>query len=113
MNMSKALPQGKTKRSTEEASKQAGRPALSEAERKITVGVGLKQAEIFRLDQARMEQVATIGMNIEQSVYLRSCLLAHLALLDLTKEGMISGGVITKIRERMTKEAQAQTTVTI
>lgn len=101
--MAKQLPQGKSDKSKVVT----GRKSLPDDQRKQTIGVGLRQSEIERLDKERQLQGASNGVIIEQSVFARSCILAHFALLDLYKEGYVAPQVLDKVRARMAQEAQA------
>lgn len=101
--MSKQLPTGKSNKDKVVT----GRKYLPDDQRKQTIGVGLRQSEIERLDKERQLQGASNGVIIEQSVFARSCIMAYLALLDAIKDGSIAPGVLQKIRERLAREAMA------
>lgn len=99
--MAKQLPQGKTNKNKE------GRKPLADGQHKITIGVGLRQSEIDRLNEERKLQSVISGVTVEQSVFARSCIMAYLSLLDAIKDGTIAPGVLDKVRARMAKTQEA------
>lgn len=78
-----------------------GRRKLPSAERKVTIGIGLKPHEVARLDAE-----CKLQFNLDRSNMARRSLLAWLTLNDLMRNGLIAHGVLEKVHERMAKDAE-------
>ena len=74
-----------------------GRNSLPASERKQTVGVGLKPAEVVLLDNQCAIETKRLGMSVDRSSLVRRAWLAYTALTQLVSNGEIDVMVVDQI----------------
>jgi hypothetical protein len=88
-----------------------GRNALPASERKQTIGVGLKPAEITLLDKQCVVESKRLGMSVDRSSIIRRAWLAYTALTSLVSEGLIDINVIEQIHNEIALKEEATTII--
>lgn len=78
-------------------SRRSGRNALPTSERKQTIGVGLKPAEIELLDKQCAIETKRLGMSVDRSSLVRRAWLAYTMLAELVSDGEIDVTIIDQI----------------
>lgn len=101
------MPKTKPKLAITRNNGKPGRNALPQSQRKQTIGVGLRPAEIELLDKQCAIETKRLGMSVDRSSLIRRSWLAYTALTQLVSNGEVDVMIIDQIHAEIALREEA------